>query len=172
MNGANNLEKLGYGRDSTAQVLGDLCRLRFVHTVAQGDAALSTSFYPSRLGGYVIRSLIADATFLEAVLMDTFIPDPEIWNKLREVSEQIDAQRGDIVGRLKLRQDRIRVYFDYTHSMYEEILIEARRRALAAEWISDPFESGRRLLDRNLRRAMKSANQNYGRESNRAVTPT
>src|SRR5690606_13441452 len=64
-----NLNKLGFSNDAILRVLQDLCNLRFIHTASHGDAAFDIEYYPSRLGGYVVRLLLADLTFLEAMLM-------------------------------------------------------------------------------------------------------
>src|SRR5438477_425276 len=67
------LREVGFGDTAIRRVLEDLCEARFMFTSAHTEPSLASSFYPSRLGGLVIRFLIADPTFLEAVMMDTFV---------------------------------------------------------------------------------------------------
>lgn len=159
------LGKLGFGSDTTLAVLRDLCRLRFVHTASHGAATFDANYYPSRLGGYIVRYLMADLTFLEAVLMDTFIAERDLWEELKELSEEVDAERGDLIRRLRLRNDRVIKFYNYCHSLYSEIIEEARRRGLPQEWCEDPFENMQRNLHRNLRKAINSARRNYGRSN-------
>lgn len=157
----SQLIKLGYSEDVTLAVLADLCRLRFVHTAAHGTAEIAANYYPSRLGGYVLRLLIADITFLEAVMMDTFISDYAIWDELVHLSEEIDAQR-DIVARLRLRFDRLDRFVSFVESLYASILEEAIRRGLPKEWCGDPLLEIQNTYSQNKQKAMASATRYYG----------
>ena len=154
------LRKIGFGDGAGERVLTDLCRLRFAFTSGHGVPSLGSSFYPSRLGGYVVKLLVADPVFLEAVMMDTFIAKREIWEELRSLSERIENER-NVVSRLSLRHDRIRVFVNYIHAQYTVLLEEVRRRALSAEWCADPLEAASTMLERNLQRALESARRNY-----------
>lgn len=155
------IREIGFGDRATEKVLVDLCSMRFIFTAAHGDASLAASFYPSRLGGYVVRELLGNATFLEAVMMDTFINDNAVWNRLRDLSERIEGER-NVVERLKLRHERIRLFYCHMHSEYALVLNEAARRALSAEWCQDPFANAQSRLDTNLAWALRSAERNYG----------
>lgn len=155
------LKEIGFGDSATKKVLEDLCTARFIFTSAHGEPTLGSSFYPSRLGGLVVRFLIADATFLEAVMMDTFIPNAADWDELRALSEEIDSQR-NVIARLKLRQDRIKTFSRAIHTQYKTVLEEVRRRALSQDWCVDPFANAAAMLNRNLQIAMNSAIRRYG----------
>jgi hypothetical protein len=156
------MRKLGFGDAITQKLLEDLCGARFAFTSSHTKPTLGSSFYPSRLGGYVVRFLMADSTFLEAVLMDTFIADKTTWDYLKSLSEQIESER-DVVARLKLRHERIRRYFSTMQIQYMLVLAEAQRRSLGKEWCNNPFEAMGPSLDRHLRAALLSAQRNYGR---------
>ena len=158
------LSKLGFGDDTTLAVLTDLCRMRLVHTAAHGKADIAANYYPSRLGGYVIRLLIADLTFLEAVMMDTFVADAEVWDRLTQLSEEIDAER-NIVNRLKLRHDRLDEFYAYVSSLYTPILDEALRRGLPKEWCGNPLRDVEKTFERDKAKAMASATRLYGKKS-------
>ena len=41
----------------------------------------------------MIRDLISDMTFVENVMMDTFIDDGEVWKGLRALSDEIRSER-------------------------------------------------------------------------------
>jgi hypothetical protein len=159
-----NLNKLGFSDDTIIRVLTDICELRFVHTAAHGVASFNAEFYPTRLGGYIVRLLIADLTFLEATLMDTFIADRAVWDKLRDLSEQIDSERGNVVGRLALRHERLDEFYSYLKRIYRPLLEEAGRRSLPTEWLVDPLGEMERKFDSNKIKAMTSAKRIYGTE--------
>lgn len=76
------IRSIGFSEDDTLRVLSDLCDLRFVNTRSHGKADMNSGYYASRLGGHVVRALIADLTFVENILMDTFISDKDIWDLL------------------------------------------------------------------------------------------
>ncbi len=152
---------VGYGDKEVLKALEDLCKLRFLHTASHNEADFESSFYPSILGGTIIRHLMADFTFLETVMMDTFISDKLIWDRLYELSESIGAQR-NVTERLRIRIERIRVFMNYIRGLYEIVLEEANRRGLPREWRSNPFEEREKLLERNVRNALVSAERNYG----------
>lgn len=155
------LRELGFGDSAIQTVLTDLCSLRFLFTGAHGEPSFGSGFYPSRLGGYVVRYLIADPTFLEAVMMDTFIAERSIWENLKAISEAIDSER-NVVARLKLRHRRIVTFYDYMHKQLAELVAEAQRRALPPEWCGNPMLEAERQLRTNLERALNSAMRNYG----------
>jgi GTPase SAR1 family protein len=156
--------EVGFGDAATEKVLTDLCSLRFIFTAAHGEASLLANFYPSRLGGYIVRSLLGDMTYLEAVMMDTFISDTKTWTRLRQLSENIESER-DIVKRLKLRIERIRAFYAHMRTEYSKILSEATRRALPTEWCVDPFDNASSRLDTHITWALRSADRNYGPEA-------
>lgn len=156
-----SLRKIGIADDITARILADLCKLRFLSTSSHGDATLSASYFPTRLGGYIVRYLIADLTYLEAVMMDTFIADRKVWDELRRLSEEVEAER-DVVNRLSIRHKRISTFYSYMQSLYESLLLEAQRRALPPEWTADQLQNMADPLSRNMKKALDSARRHYG----------
>ena len=156
-----NLRSLGFGDGVTKKILEDLCRLRFIHTTSHSAPSFESNFIVSRLGAYVVRYFICDMMFLENTMMDTFIPDRDVWDGLRDLTSAIYAHR-DIVGRLALRRQRAQIFFDYMQSLYTPLRDESIRRGFSATWCAHPFESARNQLDTNLTRATRSADKNYG----------
>lgn len=157
----DSLRKLGFADPTTLKVMRDMCDARFIFTSSHSAPDLQSSFYPSRLGGYIVRVLIADPTFLEAVMMDTFIGEQGLWERLKDLSEKIDGER-NVVARLRLRHDRIRTFYGEMQRQFDVLLAEAQRRALGKVWIGNVMGDMQRILERNLSRAMDSAIRNYG----------
>jgi hypothetical protein len=155
---------IGFSEGVVVRVLRDLCELRFIATTTHEEPSGASSFFPTRLGGYVVRYLITNLPFLEAVMMDTFIADPDVWEVLKKQSERIDSER-NTVERLKVRVERASTFFEYMRSLYDPMRLEAQRRGLPAEWCGDPLGEVERQFRINLDRALKSARKHYGRES-------
>ncbi|RDS80031.1 hypothetical protein DWU99_20425 [Dyella psychrodurans] len=153
--------KLGYGDASVTKVIQDLCRLRFAQTASHEEPKFSSSFFATRLGGYVVRELIADFTFLEAMLMDTFISHDGLWETLKALTAQI-ANEKDTVRRIGLRIERIRKFWKNLSDQYFLLLSEALRRGLPAEWCTNPFTELEHAFEANCSKVISSAQRIYG----------
>lgn len=157
-----NCRKIGFGDEYTLQALRDLCKLRFVHTMSYGPAGWTASFAATRLGGHIIRDLLTDFTFLENVLMDTFIDSAPVWEEMRQSTEKIGNER-DKVAKIKLRVSRVKAFWSHIASKYLELAAEAQRRGLAVEWCSNPFKELDFEFSEECSRVVKSASHHYGK---------
>lgn len=153
--------RLGYGDAAVSKVIEDLCRLRFCQTASHDLPNFGSSFFATRLGGHVVRELIADFTFLEATLMDTFISHDGLWSSLKDLSRDIGGER-NTVRRISLRVDRIKLFWRNLSDQYYLLLSEALRRGLPAEWCTNPFAELNVLFESNCSRVSTSAARNYG----------
>ncbi|MCR4158736.1 hypothetical protein NUK34_07710 [Kerstersia gyiorum] len=155
------IRSIGFSEEDTLKVLTDLCELRFAHTKSHGRANWTSGYFASRLGGHIVRVLIADFTFIENVQMDTFISDKESWDSMRNLSQDIKDER-DIVERIKYRIERAKIFYNLMSEQYRPLLEEATKRGLSHIWLSNPLEEIRSAFDRNTSIALLSAQRNYG----------
>lgn len=158
---SENMRKIGVGDTYTEKVLIDLCRHRFLFTASHGEASLASSFIPSRLGGYIVRELVSNFTFIENVMYDTYIPDSVTWTKLRETTRNIEASR-DVIRKIRLRVIRAKDFYSYMRALYKPLLDEAQKRALSTQWCHDVLGDRYKDLSKELRRVVDSAKRNYG----------
>lgn len=164
---AESLRKIGFGDKFTTQVLTDLCKIRFLFTASHGDASLAASYIPSRLGGYIVRELIANFTFLENTLYDTYIADTEIWQKIKSLSYQIDGER-QMLPRIRLRISRLRLFYSYLTNCYNTLALEARKRGLSTQWCGNPLEERQQDFRDEIAKVLASARKTNNRNlSNR-----
>jgi hypothetical protein len=154
------LREVGFGDNITLHVIKDLCRLRFIHTIAHNVPSLDASFIVSRLGGYIIRHFLADMMFLENVMVDTFIADTDVWNELRTLTDSIYAER-DTIKRMSNRKSRVSIFSEYMKKLYDPLKAESIRRGLPREWCVNPIEAIASEFKARLTRAMSSAMRNY-----------
>ncbi|MBE0378214.1 P-loop NTPase fold protein [Pseudoalteromonas prydzensis] len=159
----DNLKAIGFSEADTMDVLTDLCEKRFIHTKSHGKADINSSYFASRLGGHIIRNLISDFTFIENILMDTFIADKSVWDKLKEISQLIVDER-DIVARIKLRAKRCEIFYIFIQDQFRPLIDEASKRGLEPIWLSNPLEEMQPELKRNTLKAVASAKRNYGKK--------
>lgn len=159
----DNLKTIGFSESDTLDVLKDLCHLRFAHTKSHGKADLCSGYFASRLGGHIVRNLIGDFTFIENVMMDTFISNKECWDRLRSLSQSIQEER-NIVDRIKLRVERAKYFYNFILEQYEPILSESSKRGLNPIWLGNPLEEMKDIFNENLQRAIQSAEKNYGKK--------
>lgn len=164
-----NLRRIGFGDLYTTKTLSDLCKHRFVFTASHGEATASSSYMPSRLGGYVVRDLLANFTFLENTLFDTYIADPRKWQELRDLSYRIDAER-NTVNRVRLRVERVRVFFYLMKCALDPLVEESQKRGLPVQWCTNPLVEREGDLRRELTRVLASARKNYARTGQRRLT--
>lgn len=160
------LKAIGFSESDTMDVLSDLCEKRFIHTKSHGNAEITSSYFASRLGGHVTRSLLADFTFIENVLMDTFIADKEAWEALKSISQKIEYER-NVVTRIKLRAAKCETFYQYMIAQYKPLLEEAVKRGLDNIWLSNPLEEMYAALKQDIGRAISSAERNYSSKSNK-----
>jgi len=156
-----NLKRIGFGEAFGARILGDLCDKRFLFTATHGEATVASSFVPSRLGGYIVRELIANFTFIENMLFDTYIADPKVWQELRELSHRIEAER-DKVKRIRLRVQRAKSFYNYMHKCLVPLIIESQKRGLPAQWCNDVMKEREMDFRGEMSRVLASARKNYG----------
>ncbi|MCH5549463.1 hypothetical protein L6227_09200 [Pseudomonas syringae pv. syringae] len=158
-----NIRSIGFSEEDTLKVLSDLTELRFIHTKSHGKADLNSGYYASRLGGHVVRALIADLTFIENILMDTFISDKEVWDRLRDLTQQIRDER-EIVVRMQARVERAKLFYRLMADQYLPLLDEARKRGLDPVWLGNPLEDMRAAFEADCAKALHSAQRLYGKQ--------
>ena len=151
-----HLRTLGISDEHTLKALSDLSSFRMIHTASHAEPDFQSNFYPSRYGGYIVRELISSFTFIENVLMDTFISSNTVWNKLFELSKSIRETR-EPVARLKLRIARAKCFYEYVTLLYNDLLVEAQRRGLPSEWCANPLADLGRAFRYECARALRSA---------------
>lgn len=162
---AESMRKIGFGNAYIAPVLTDLCRLRFVFTASHGEPSIASNYVPSRLGGYMVRELAANFTFVENVMFDTYIADVSVWNLLKRLSHQIESER-DIIKRVTLRTQRARFFYDYMRTLLNKLVVESRKRGLPPQWCHDVLSERRLDFIREINRIKRSAIKNYSKEKN------
>jgi hypothetical protein len=97
------LREVGFGDNIINRAIQDLCKLRFMHTMAHTAPSFEASYIVSRLGGYIVKHFIGDMMFLENVMVDTFIADRDVWDSMRALTSAIHAER-DTMKRMSLRK--------------------------------------------------------------------
>ncbi|WP_252180129.1 type I restriction enzyme HsdR N-terminal domain-containing protein [Endozoicomonas sp. 4G] len=156
------MRTIGIADECTLKALSDLCSLRFIHTASHDNPNFNSNYYPSRLGGYIVRELISNMTFIENIMMDTFISEDSTWNNLSDLGRKISNCHGDVIKRLELRIDRVIIFYAYINKLYESLLNETKKRQVPKEWKTNPFQDSCKTLEKNLEKAMDSAKRNYG----------
>ncbi|EKK1470205.1 P-loop NTPase fold protein [Escherichia coli] len=156
------LRKIGVGDDDSIAILRDLCKLRFISTAGHDVPEFKSSFYPTRLGGYITKELISNFTFVECTMMDSFIANEKVWEDLKGFERLIINSSSDVIKRLEYRKERAQIFFDYMLELYSSLLEEANKRVLPKEWRTNPLQEARYSFIENLNKALQSAQRNYG----------
>ncbi|WP_221178521.1 hypothetical protein [Pseudomonas fluorescens] len=156
------MRSVGIGDEVALKVLEDLCRFRFCYTGGHGVADFKSSYYPSRLGGYVIRDLIANFMFVENMMMDTFVADERVWEKLNSLGRDISNSYNSRTLRVCYRIERVKVFHSYMADLYSVLCEESVKRVLPKEWHVNVLREVYPALELNMRNALESAERNYG----------
>ncbi len=157
----DNIQKLGFGKDIALEILTGICSARYMFTTSHGPATYEASYFPSRLGGHVIRNLITSFVFLENTMMDTFIDKDDVWQELYALTDEIYNERNTL-SKIRTRKKRVEIFYEFLENSYELLQAEAVRRGLPIEWQGNPFKDGRVSLSTNLEKVISSAERNYG----------
>jgi hypothetical protein len=158
---AKHLKQIGFGEDVCLAILIGLCERRFVQTLGQATPALDANFNPTRLGGYIVRHLIGNFTFMQHMMMDTFISDEQVWTNLRQLMTGVVAEK-DVLARMDLRAAAANAFFDYLRSRYDPIHEHSVAQKLPAQWCTHPLKAIDSVFRSDVRAALRSANNNYG----------
>lgn len=157
-----HLKNIGVAKKYTRQVLKVLCEQRYLFTPSHTVSEDIAMYAPSRLGGYVVRELLVDFTFLENLMFDTYISDDETWQNLKEISHEIESEK-NIIRKIDIRVKRIQFFWKYLTKSYSPLLSESLKRTLPSEWCNDLFGDNTVSLESTFSRVKRSANRNYSK---------
>ena len=166
-----SLRSVGIGDEVALKVLDDLCRFRFCYTGGHGAADFKSSYYPSRLGGYIIRDLISNFMFVENLMMDTFVADERVWEKLNALGREISNSHHSRSVRVCYRIERVKIFHAYMADLYSVLCEESIKRLLPKEWHVNVLREVYPALELNMRNALESAERNYGMLPSSMVRP-
>jgi GTPase SAR1 family protein len=155
------LLNVGFSPDIALHVLQDMCDLRFIFTTSHSKASFEATFVPSRLGGHIVRSLIADFVFLENTMMDTFIDNDDVWLNLKGLTDDVYSERA-VTRKIQIRVLRVKAFYEYLTKQYAVLQAEAVRRAIGKDWLNNPFTDMQGTFNSNVSRVTTSASRNYG----------
>lgn len=150
------LRELGFADTITLEVLRALTERRLIHTRSHADVTLDASFISTRLGGYIVRDLISNFTFLENILVDTFIADGDVWSQIKGITDEIYNER-DMLKKFQIRKTRVVMFFEYMKSSYSMLRDMAVNKGVGPEWCGHPLEELDSTFRSNLSRATRSA---------------
>jgi hypothetical protein len=160
---AHSLKIIGFSEESCIKVIGDLCNVRFIQTAGQNAPTLEENYSPTRLGGYIVRHLIGELTFVQHMMMDTFVDSDEVWTKLRGYMDRIVAEN-DVLARVDNRVQCSQLFFEHIRDRYDTLRSASVDKKLAPQWCANPLKAMENIFHANCQRAIDSARKNYGPE--------
>lgn len=116
------------GSDDTAQkILNSLSENALIHS---NDLHLEKPSYNITLcGGYYISNLNKLFVYNETIIYDTNILDPVIFDRLCNLTLQIETNR-DIADRMAMRKTRMEIFYEYLEQIENEVLINSELQSL------------------------------------------
>jgi hypothetical protein len=137
------------------KVLSDLYANRLIKTIDAKNIDINSTVVITLSGGYYYNFLSKQFEYLETIMFDTPIFIDEFWEQLYSINETIQFE-SNIVEKVKLRTDRILIFFDYMKAIEEESInnSQANQYAICGD-IS-------RHLHTTLKIILKNATKIYG----------
>jgi hypothetical protein len=161
---AGPLGRMGVTEHDLQSVVEDLFKRGLIRTTDGLVPRPDSSLFPTRLAGFSLRQMCREFTYAEFCCVDAVIWDNDTWDELREITDEIESAHG-AAERVKLRADRIDIFFDYLARSEERWIVECRRRDLPLNWHTQIVQNEiRPVLRKNVEIAIRSAERTYGRE--------
>lgn len=157
------MHRMGVAAREFQATMADLHERRLIRTRDGLPFQMDSVVLPTRLAGYILRTLCQEFAYAEFCSLDTTIYDADVWESLRDITLDIDSlhHRAD---RVEARIERLRVFLDYLTQADQRWVVDAKRRSLEPVW-TEEFVGPQVVpkLERSLERALKSAKKNYPR---------
>ena len=161
------LHRIGFGEGIALSVLTQLHTERYIVTQTERPVRKEGAIMASRLGGRFLREYLTELAFLENFAMDTYISDRDVWEKLRELTVKVHAER-NVVKRLRYRIQRAKTFYEYVCDRLQKVVNIARKAPLDSEWNHNFLEERHSDLERSLAPDLASAERNYGNKRRRS----
>lgn len=158
----SDFHRIGISDTDLMQVLATLVDFKVINTT-DGLALSSTSkVYPTRFAGYILRELCKQFAYNDFCVIDTPIYDEEIWNRLAQLTDEIEFSR-DTYSRVQSRMERIKVFFEYIDRIEELWVVECKRRTVSSCWCKEVVKNIVHQLQGEFDRVLTSAAKNARR---------
>jgi hypothetical protein len=119
------------------KVLGDLHDFRALRTLDAAPLHPRAVIIITRFGGYLIRELSRKFGYVEPCALDAEIFDQDTWDRLVQITEDVNSARG--MERLDRRLDRVRTFVATLADAEKAWLVNAKRHSLSKEWQTEFF---------------------------------
>lgn len=93
-----------------------------IRTATAESVAAGNHVVIARSGGYYLKQLCHTFQYAEECMLDTAIEDPAVWERLCELTRQVEANIS-IADRMVVRRTRIGVFMDYLVAL-EQLMLD------------------------------------------------
>lgn len=160
-----DMSRLGICETESLGTLRTLWAAHIIRTADGADLGTHSKIVPTRLAGYLIKSLCGEFSYFEACLLDSSIRDDGAWQRMAALTQEIDATR-DIFVRTQKRIARAREYLEYLKVREDSWIVEGKRRNMpngwTRAWVKDTVAPA---IERDLERVGKSAEKRYAQKN-------
>ncbi len=157
----DELERIGIKRDTIKNQINDLTRRGLFMTVDGLPLSMGSVIVPTRLAGFCLRQLCNEFAYVEMCCIDAIIHDSDYWNKLVELTLEIESTHGPF-DKMILRQKRIMVFLEYISLSEERWVVECRKHNLSGLWDRQIIAEISNAVMTDVKRALRSAEDRYG----------
>lgn len=126
---ANLFASAGASQSDVTDTLSSLQDSRLVKTSSSKKISMSEEVHITRSGGYYLKDLSSSFVYAEQCMLDTAIEDQDTWSQLTRLTDVIESNRLSLVDRMKLRNERIKVFTDYLVDL-ENYMLKDKKETL------------------------------------------
>lgn len=117
----NIFSKVGASQQQIIQALNDLQSNGLIRNNRARDIDETSVIVITRSGGYYDVKLSKMFSYVELCLFDTAIEDTETWQKLADLTRQVEKEP-HVYKRMRIRQKRVTLFLTYLEKLEEETL--------------------------------------------------
>jgi hypothetical protein len=160
----SDCELLGVFPDTTRSILALFNSKRLVETETQNrsDVGSANLIRATAAAQYYLEKLAHEFAYLDAIVIDTAIGDDDHYQRLRELTEQLEslqAKKGIVrLERLEVRLDRTKHFIKYLQGQYADSTL-AKNESILDPAVVRFFDHAEGKLIRQSREILKSADQ-------------
>jgi len=134
---SSDLFTVGVCEADVMQVLEDLFHFRAIRTIDAASLNPRSIIMLTRFGGYLVKELSHKFSYLEPCALDAEIFDQDNWDRLVQITEDINSARS--MDRINRRVDRVRAFVAILANCEKAWLVNAKRHTLGNEWQTEFF---------------------------------
>jgi GTPase SAR1 family protein len=152
---SDELYQIGVAHKDAEKVVQDLLYAKAIQTYNGLPLSQDSVLIPTRLGGYFVHDLSRRLMYLEPCILDSIIYDDDAWEKLQDLTQQIEHSVK--MDRIDLRMARVECFLQYLLQKDQEWVVKCKRYNLSELWHSEMVKELKPSIESEIEKVKTSA---------------